>query len=137
MKKPYKKVIIDTNLWIHFLISKDFSAFDRLLNEEVVLVFSKELLEEFLEVAQRPKFQRFFSLQSVYDLLEIIQRKAIFVEVISEVAVCRDYKDNFLLALAKDAIADFILTGDNDLLVLNPFEETSIITISTFLSIYG
>ena len=137
MKKPYKKVIIDTNLWIHFLISKDFSAFDRLLNEEVVLVFSKELLEEFLEVAQRPKFLRFFSLQSVYDLLEIIQRKAIFVEVISEVAVCRDYKDNFLLALAKDAKADFILTGDNDLLVLNPFEETSIITINTFLSIYG
>ena len=137
MKKPYKKVIIDTNLWIHFLISKDFLAFDRLLNEEVILVFSKELLEEFLEVAQRPKFQRFFSLQSVYDLLEIIQRKAIFVEVISEVAVCRDYKDNFLLALAKDAKADFILTGDNDLLVLNPFEETSIITISTFLSIYG
>ena len=137
MKKPYKKVIIDTNLWIHFLISKDFSAFDHLLNEEVVLVFSKELLEEFLEVAQRPKFQRFFSLQSVYHLLEIIQRKAIFVEVISEVVVCRDYKDNFLLALAKDAKADFILTGDNDLLVLNPFEETSIITISTFLSIYG
>lgn len=137
MKKPYKKVIIDTNLWIHFLISKDFSAFDHLLNEEVVLVFSKELLEEFLEVAQCPKFQRFFSLQSVYDLLEIIQRKAIFVEVISEVVVCRDYKDNFLLALAKDAKADFILTGDNDLLVLNPFEETSIITINTFLSIYG
>ena len=137
MKKPYKKVIIDTNLWIHFLISKDFSAFDRLLNEEVVLVFSKELLEEFLEVAQLPKFQRFFSLQSVYDLLEIIQRRAIFVEVISEIAVCRDYKDNFLLALAKDAKADFILTGDNDLLVLNPFEETSIITINTFLSIYG
>ena len=137
MKKPYKKVIIDTNLWIHFLISKDFSAFDHLLNEEVVLVFSKELLEEFLEVAQSPKFQRFFSLQSVYDLLEIIQRKAIFVEVISEVAVCRDYKDNFLLSLAKDAKADFILTGDNDLLVLNPFEETSIITINTFLSIYG
>lgn len=137
MKKPYKKVIIDTNLWIHFLISKDFSAFDHLLNEEVVLVFSKELLEEFLEVAQRPKFQRFFSLQSVYDLLEIIQRKAIFVEIISEVAVCRDYKDNFLLSLAKDAKADFILTGDNDLLVLNPFEETSIITINTFLSIYG
>ena len=137
MKKPYKKVIIDTIRWIHFLISKDFSAFDHLLNEEVVLVFSKELLEEFLEVAQRPKFQRFFSLQSVYDLLEIIQRKAIFVEVISEIAVCRDYKDNFLLALAKDAKADFILTGDNDLLVLNPFEETSIITISTFLSIYG
>ncbi|WP_314337807.1 putative toxin-antitoxin system toxin component, PIN family [Capnocytophaga leadbetteri] len=81
--------------------------------------------------------QRFFSLQSVYDLLEIIQRKAIFVEVISEIAVCRDYKDNFLLALAKDAKADFILTGDNDLLVLNPFEETSIITINTFLSIYG
>ena len=76
-------------------------------------------------------------MQSVYNLLEIIQRKSIFVEVISEVVVCRDYKDNFLLALAKDAKADFILTGDNDLLVLNPFEETSIITINTFLSIYG
>ena len=61
MKKRSRRVIIDTNLWIRFLISRDYSVIDRLLlEEEIQLIFSDELLGEFIEVAQRPKFRRFF-----------------------------------------------------------------------------
>lgn len=42
-------------------------------------------------------------------------------------------KDNFLLCLARDASADYLITEDNDLLVLNPFEETEIMTMKDFL----
>ncbi len=49
------------------------------------------------------------------------------VSVDSEVGVCRDPKDNFLLALAKDGGADYLITGDNDLLDVSTFEGASIL----------
>jgi len=61
------------------------------------LVFSAELLEEFLEVTRRPKFRRFFPASDVEELLETIQEYADFVEVTAKVEVCRDTKDNFFI----------------------------------------
>ncbi|WP_310590606.1 putative toxin-antitoxin system toxin component, PIN family [Dyadobacter sp. 3J3] len=49
--------------------------------------------------------------------------------------ICRDPKDNFLLSLSIDGNAHFLLTGDKNLLELNPFQNTSIIAISDFLQI--
>lgn len=62
MQNNSLKVIIDTNLWISFLISKNYAQLDEIIfSKKCVLVFSKELLEEFLEVIKRPKFRRFFN----------------------------------------------------------------------------
>ena len=55
------------------------------------------------------------------------------IEIMSEVSLCRDPKDNFLLALAKDSQANFLITGDADLLTLGSFSETKIITYHDFL----
>lgn len=66
-------------------------------------------------------------------MLETIEEYAIFVEVKSVVDICRDPKDNFLLALAKDGKANILLSGDNDLLTLGKFGKTNILTISDFL----
>ena len=129
-----KRIIVDTNLWISFLISNDFSKLDNILFEQqVILVFSQELLDEFLEVARRPKFRRFFSTDDVETLLETIEEFAIFTNVTSVIELCRDPKDNFLLSLSKDGSADFLLTGDKDLLDLKTLESTQIVTIATFL----
>lgn len=57
------------------------------------------------------------------------------MEVISEVDVCRDPKDNFLLALAKDSQADFLITGDKDLLILEQFADSLILTFADFVRI--
>jgi putative PIN family toxin of toxin-antitoxin system len=97
------------------------------------LVFSQELIEEFLEVANRPKFRRFFSDSNIEELLETIDEYADFIKVTTKVNACRDVKDNFLLSLAIDGKADFLLTGDKDLLELNKFGETVITEISDFL----
>lgn len=90
-------------------------------------------MDEFLEVARRPKFRRFFSSDDLEGLLETIGEYAHFVKVETRVDVCRDPKDNFLLSLSTDGKADFLLTGDKDLLDLVRFNETSILTISEFL----
>jgi putative PIN family toxin of toxin-antitoxin system len=130
------RIVIDTNLWVSFLITQDYSKLDELLSaKQAILIFSKELLEEFLEVAQRPKFRRFFSLTDIEALIEVIYQHADFVEVYAEVNICRDPKDNFLLALAIDGNANYLLTGDKDLLELSRLGETSIVTISHFLEL--
>ncbi len=60
MPNKVSRIIIDTNLWISFLITKDFSKLDELIfAKQAILVFSEELLDEFLEVAKRPKSDGF------------------------------------------------------------------------------
>lgn len=97
------------------------------------MIFSQELLEEFLEVAKRPKFRRFFSSSEIEALLETIDEYAEFVTVTTEIDVCRDRKDNFLLSLAVDGKADLLLTGDKDLLEIGHLGKTEIKTISAYL----
>jgi putative PIN family toxin of toxin-antitoxin system len=134
MKNKVSRIIIDTNLLISFLITKNFTRLDEIIfSKKCVLIFSRELLEEFLTVAKRPKFRRFFSSSDIEEILETIQEYAEFIEVTSKTEVCKDPKDNFLLSLSLDGNADFLLTGDNDLLILTKFRKTSIVTISDFL----
>ena len=137
MPRKRHRIIVDTNLWISFLLTKGASKLDRVFAEDgLILLFSQELLEEFVAVAQRPKFKKYFSLVDLQYLLVQIEAKAEFIAVTSAVDICRDAKDNFLLALATDGKATHLLTGDKDLLVLNPLGKTQILTIAEYVSSY-
>ena len=130
------RLILDTNLWISFLISSKYDKLDELLfNQKCKLLFSEELLEEFVAVSNRPKLKKYISKDELEDLLETIDQVAEFVKVTSEISECRDPKDNFLLSLAVDGKADYLLTGDKDLLVLEKIGETEIKTISEFFDV--
>ena len=129
------RVIVDTNLWISFLLTRDFARLDTLLaTEKLTLLFSQELLNEFVAVAQRPKFKKYFSLANLEVLLLQLSTKAEFITVTSAVEICRDAKDNFLLSLAVDGKATHLLTGDKDLLVLKRQNKTRILTIAEYLT---
>jgi putative PIN family toxin of toxin-antitoxin system len=135
MSLKIKRIIIDTNLWISFLITNDFNKLDQFLDsDKYQIVFSEELFNEFLEVVHREKFVRYFNDLNIKILVEIINEKALFVKVFSIVNVCRDVKDNFLLSLAIDGEVDYLITGDNDLLILKHYQKTSILTINDFIS---
>jgi putative PIN family toxin of toxin-antitoxin system len=130
------KIILDTNILISFLITKEYNKLDdKILSGKIILLFSKELLEEFITVIQRPKFQRFFSLEDVEILINFFLDNGMLIEIVSDLELCRDKKDNFLLNLAADGKADFLITGDKDLLELDPVGDTRIITISELLGI--
>jgi putative PIN family toxin of toxin-antitoxin system len=131
-----KRIVLDTNLWISFLITKDLSKLDnRIFTGETILIFSQELLHEFITVVSRLKFKKYFSQEEIIEILDIIDQQAIFVEVTSEIKKCRDEKDNFLLSLAVDGNADFLITGDQDLLELKAIEKTQIVTINQYLEV--
>ncbi|MEQ1921261.1 MAG: putative toxin-antitoxin system toxin component, PIN family [Pyrinomonadaceae bacterium] len=127
------RVILDTNLWISYLISKRLGKIDELFErDDLVLLFSEELLEEFIEVAGRKKFRSYFPNEDIDELLSLFDEFGEVVEVTSEIDICRDPKDNFLLALAKDGHADFLISGDTDLLDIKNFETTNIVSYSEF-----
>jgi putative PIN family toxin of toxin-antitoxin system len=129
-----KKVILDTNLWISFLISKKFSEIDKLIDDKkIILIFSNELLEEFIDVVSRPKFKKYFSKKDIEKFLEYFDQFGELVKVKSDIKICRDEKDNFLLNLSVDSNAEFLITGDKDLLILEKIETTKIITFSEFI----
>lgn len=134
MPKQKDRVIIDTNLWISFLLTRDFSKFDSIIaDNKITLLFSEELLNEIIEITQRIKFKRYFKLDEVESLILMIKTRAIFVDVTSEIQKCRDIKDNFLLSLSMDGKASHLLTGDKDLLILKKIGQTKIIKITEYL----
>ena len=133
--KPIK-LVVDTNLWISFLSSRSYAKLDKILKAGLVrLIFSTELIEEFIEVVERPKFKKIFSSSDIRNLFTDIYLYADFIEVTTSVQICRDKKDNFLLALCQDGNADFLLTGDEDLLILRKFGKTRIMTLAEYLEL--
>lgn len=134
MPKKTDRIIIDTNLWISFLLTHDFLKFDEIFSDKpTTLLFSQNLLNEFIEVAQRPKFKKYFTPDDFESMLFEIKCKSEVISITSTVSGCRNPKDNFLLALAKDGKATHLLTGDKDLLEIKVFGKTKILTISDYL----
>lgn len=130
-----KYVILDTNLWISFLISGKLSAIDEFIfNGKIQLIFSKELIEEFITVAKRPKFRRYFSDRDLKEILRLFDSYGNLIDVRINVNECRDEKDNFLLALAIEGKANYLVTGDSDLLILGKIGKTRILTWNDFMT---
>ena len=135
MPKKGDRVIIDTNLWISFLLTDDYAELDTLFaDNSITLLFSQELLDEFIEVAQRPKFKKYFLLPDLQKLILRIREKAEFIHVKTVVTICRDPKDDFLLALAEDGNATHLITADKDLLDRQTFGKTRIVTMTQYLN---
>jgi len=129
------KIIIDTNLWISFLITGNYLNLDAVLsNKNVQLLFSQKLWTEFITVVTRTKFKKYFSEKDIAELTSKMRKRIKMVEVKTTINTCRDVKDNFLLELATDGKADFLITGDNDLLSLKKIQKTSILTMRDFLN---
>jgi len=130
------RIIVDTNLWVSFLITRKYARLDTLFDsKKIQLLFSGELIKEIVEVSNRPKFKKYFSQNDLEKLLEILVSIVELVEVKADVKECRDLKDNFLLNLAIDGKANFLITRDSDLLSLNKIGKTKIVSMTHFLEL--
>jgi putative PIN family toxin of toxin-antitoxin system len=135
MPKKADRVIIDTNLWISFLITKDLKTLDeRIKSGKIKVLFSLELIDEFLAITRRPKFKKYFSKEDVEQLVDLFEFYGEVVDVVSQIKLCRDPKDDFLLSLAMDSKADYLITGDNDLLDQRTIGRTRIVTMTDYLT---
>ena len=132
-KKKHYKVIIDTNLWISFLIGKRLKKLKPLIvQQKVKLIITDRYLQEINIVTKRPKLYKYFPKEKVEELLIFLKAIGIFINIKSKVNICRDPKDNYLLSLSSDSNADYLVTGDEDLLILKKFKNTLIIKYKEF-----
>ena len=128
------KIIIDTNIWISFFISKSFNKLrEILLNNSIEIIFSVELSEEIKSVINREKFKKVINKEIVDEILNLIILRCRFYNIQQSVDLCRDKNDNFLLELANISKADYLITGDYDLLDMCRYRGTEIIKWKNFI----
>lgn len=128
------RYVFDTNVIISAMLFKNETpgvALARAYNTGEILV-SIPLMRELHDVVSRPKFDRYVTGSERMRFLGLLLRDAQLVEIIESIRVCRDPKDDQVLELAVGGRADWIITGDADLLVLDPFRGIRIIAPADF-----
>lgn len=97
-------------------------------------LLSRETAEEFAEVLLRDKFDRYVSVRDRESFLRAFIEKAEVVEMTETIEACRDPKDDKFLEAAVGGRAAYLVSGDEDLLVLHPFRGIPILTPAAFLA---
>lgn len=133
------RTVVDTNILVRALIKPQGSVgpvLQRLRRRDYTLLLSRATLDEAVEVLHRPR------LRDKYDLSDSILRAALrhlvlrseLVQPDVQIAVCRDPKDDKFLEVAVAGKADAIVSGDDDLLILDPYAGIPIVTPRRFLA---
>jgi len=129
------RVVVDNNALVSRLLipaSVPGRAVRKAVDEARLLV-SEATLEELADVLARPKFDPYVSIADRQEFLRLLGRVVELVPITFTVRACRDPKDDKFLELAINGRADLIVTGDRDLLELNPFQDIPIITPAEYL----
>ena len=125
------KIIVDTNLWISLLIGKRLSELRSICTSELVDVYiCEEIKEEFKRIASREKIRKYATDERIDKTLELMEVSCILSDITETVVLSdlRDVNDLYLLAFADTVNADFLITGDKDLLALKSHNQTKIVT---------
>ncbi|MGA2358595.1 MAG: putative toxin-antitoxin system toxin component, PIN family [Terriglobales bacterium] len=130
-----ERIVADTNCLISRLLlpaSVPGQAVRRAVEHGILLV-SEATMNELADVLSRPKFDRYVSLEDRQQFLRLLGRVAEFVASVYTVRECRDPEDDKFLEVALGGKADLILTGDADLLTLNPWRGIAILSAAEYL----
>lgn len=129
------RFVFDTNVLVSALLLTDSvpgQALARAMKSGTLLI-SSDFVRELANVLGRDKFDRYIVRDERDRFLEALVRESELVEATERVRVCRDPEDNRILELAVNGDAGVIVTGDRDLLVLNPFRGVRIAKPAEFL----
>ena len=134
--KMNRRFVFDTNVIVSAVLrpqSQPNIALKKAQNLGTLLVSPNTWLE--LEsVLSRPKFNRYITLEERQNfLLDFSQTVELILTDSFSTKECRDPKDNQYLELAVNGQAECLITGDQDLLILNPFRGISILSIWEFM----
>lgn len=138
-EKAIRKVVLDTNILVSALLFKGVLAgiVDLWKKGRIIPVFSRETFEEFKAVLEYPKF----SLKEREIRLIIEEEVLPYFEIVADTdkagRICRDPDDDKFITCAVSASADFIVTGDRDLLDLGIYKSVRIIDASALLNVFG
>lgn len=98
-------------------------------------MISSETIAELTEVINRPKFDKYLQFEERKEFLDAFLLRAELVEVLEDLEICRDPKDDKFLNLAASGKANYVVTGDEDLLILGTYRDTQILNEKNFLEL--
>lgn len=133
-----KQAVIDTNVLISALIKPQGTVgpvLKHLRDNHYIPLYSDALIDELLAKLYLPRIRDKYHLddETIETTLALLLLRGQAIVPQRRIQACRDPHDNMLLEIAVESRADYIVTGDQDLLVLDPFESISIITPAQFL----
>ncbi len=133
--KNKPRIVLDTNLLISFLLANQSVPGKAALKalERGQLIASIYTLEELMEVLGRSKFDAYISQNDQKEFITYLSRVVEITIPTTHLEICRDPNDNKFLDTAVSGNVNYIVTGDNDLLVLNPFMKITILSPKDFL----
>jgi len=131
------KVVIDTNVFIGILLKSNncLKIREAFLDDCIDIIISPEIISELITTLKKPKFKNIFSHKDIKELLTLIKQDIEIKKSVGNLHICRDTKDNHILECAIAGRADFIVTGDKDLLSLKSFRGILIVNPADFLHI--
>lgn len=134
-----ERVVLDSNVLISAALSpmgKPFACLDWVL-DNATLIASSELIDEVATRLARPKFKKYVDEQRRRSFVADLTSSAVLVNLTGALKACRDPDDDKVLETAIIGNADCLVSGDQDLLVLNPFHGLSILAPARFLLAVG
>jgi uncharacterized protein len=136
-----KKIIIDTSLLITFLISNGSSLeliFQMVKENKIQIYISASTLKELQDTIKKETLKKHIQPvnNKVAKFIAWYKYNTTMISPTEKVTLCRDENDDMFLELAKEIDADFILSGDKDLLSISQFEDCKIIKPTDFLKIF-
>jgi len=136
-KKKRLKIIFDTNWYVSASINRKSRRrlYDLLVDENLTIFYSGELLHEYKSVIFRKKFEKYIRTDQVNRFISLVLTRLKPFEIKTVVRLSRDAKDNYLFSMSLDCNADYLVTRDPDLLELKEFGKTKILTMAEFIII--
>ena len=132
-----ERVVIDTNVFISALLKPKGTprkVIDLAINQYIILQ-SETTYEELNTRLSKKKFDKYLSQEDRLSFLSSLRKKSLFIKISEQVTICSDADDNKFLELAVSGIAEYLITGDNDLLEINNYQNVPIITPIHFLDL--
>lgn len=133
------KVIFDCNIWVSLFITKQLPLLKQFLTSSEIQFFTTQELEnEIRTVLLRKKFRKYVDVRAVEIFIYQISRYCEKIEIDGKCADVniRDPKDIYLVTLSEETKADYLVSGDKDLLVIGEYKVTKFITLSEFKAIF-
>jgi uncharacterized protein len=133
------RAVVDTNILVRALIKPQGTVGPILLRlryGEYTILYAQPLLEELVDVLNRPRIRKKYQLTEadIQTLVSLILLRGEAVRLLQRITACRDPKDDKFLEVGVSGKADVIVSGDGDLLELHPFAGIPILTPAAFLS---
>ena len=136
------RAVVDTNILVRAVIKPHSTVGPvllRLRHGDYTLLYAQSLLEELIDVLNRPRIRDKYRLtdQDIQTVVSLILLRGEAVVPQERTTACRDPKDDKFLEIAVAGGADVIVSGDQDLLVLHPFAGIPILQPAAFLQMLG